>query len=69
MAPQVMRMEDMREAIRSGVLVRISEGCGIHVNTLRRIRDGVLDPRYTTYIKISDYLMAHSLMPSKVEGA
>lgn len=56
-----MTITEIRQALKDRRLNLVSEATGLHVNTIREIRDGkAQDPRHSTVKALSDYLEGKS---------
>lgn len=54
---QPMKIEEIRKALKDRRLNIVSLATGLHVNTIREVRDGKAeDPRHSTVQALSDYL-------------
>lgn len=52
-----MTIEQIRAALKDRRLNKVAEATGLHVNTIREIRDGKAeDPRHSTVKALTDYL-------------
>jgi transcriptional regulator with XRE-family HTH domain len=61
MPPREVKMLNIyyvRKFLSDKRLAVVAERTGIHENTLRRVRDGVVKPSYETLEKISAYMRA-----------
>ena len=55
-----MTVLEIRKALKDRRLNMVSEATGLHVNTIREIRDGVsTDPRNSSVVALADYLEAN----------
>ena len=55
-----MTVLEIQKALKDRRLKVISQATGLHVNTIRKVRDGMTnDPRSTSFILLSDYLEAN----------
>jgi hypothetical protein len=55
-----MTVLEIRKALKDRRLNLVSEATGLHVNTIREIRDGLsTDPRNSSVVALSDYLEAN----------
>lgn len=54
-----MNLDQIREQLKDRIPSRVAEATGLHVNTIRNIRDGVSSkPGYEVVEKIRQYLEA-----------
>lgn len=51
-----MRLDDIRAGLRDRRLQVVADAIGVHVNTLRALRDGKADPSASTLEKVAAYL-------------
>ena len=52
-----MNIEQIRKELQDRQLHKIAKATGLHVNTIRGIRDGfITDPRLSTVQALADYL-------------
>ena len=55
-----MTVLEIQKALKDRRLKIVSKATGLHVNTIRNVRDGVTtDPRSTSFILLADYLEAN----------
>lgn len=55
-----MTVLEIQKALKDRRLKIVSKATGLHVNTIRKVRDGMTnDPRSTSFILLSDYLEAN----------
>jgi len=55
-----MTVLEIQKALKDRRLKVVSRATGLHVNTIRKVRDGMTkDPRSTSFILLSEYLEAN----------
>ena len=55
-----MTVLEIQKALKDRRLKVVSQATGLHVNTIRKVRDGMTtDPRSTSFILLSEYLEAN----------
>lgn len=52
-----MKIEEIRVALKDRRISMVAEKTGVHYDTIRRIRDGVVtNPSMSVYLALSEYL-------------
>lgn len=51
-----MTLKEVQDALKDRRLSMVADATGIHVNTIRAIRDGKTDPSYSNVSKLAEYL-------------
>lgn len=52
----MLSIEQIQEKLKDRNLIKVAEKIGIHFNTLYAIAKGKANPKYSTLVKINDYL-------------